>query len=67
MIAASFWSLLVPAIEISERSYNGNRMMACLPVTIGFIIGAFFVYITDYFIPDNVCFYYNYYYYSSLI
>jgi zinc transporter ZupT len=56
MIAASFWSLLVPAIEISERAYNGNRKLACIPISIGFLLGALFVYLTDRFMPDNVIF-----------
>ncbi|HUF77767.1 MAG TPA: ZIP family metal transporter [Thermoanaerobaculia bacterium] len=36
MIAASYWSLLAPAIEMSERS----GMPSWLPPTVGFVLGA---------------------------
>ncbi|EJW85406.1 ZIP Zinc transporter [Wuchereria bancrofti] len=44
MIAASFWSLLAPAIELSETEMGS---FAFLPVAVGFSGGAAFVYITD--------------------
>ncbi|KAL3101134.1 hypothetical protein niasHS_001594 [Heterodera schachtii] len=44
MLAASFWSLLSPAIEISERQM---AKLAFVPVAIGFALGAFFVYLSD--------------------
>lgn len=49
MTAASFWSLLAPAIELAESSgsYGKDGEWACLPVAIGFLIGALFVYATD--------------------
>ncbi len=44
MIAASFWSLLQPAIERAEHTL---KMPAYLAVTIGFLLGAFFIWISD--------------------
>jgi ZIP family zinc transporter len=49
MVAASFWSLLTPAIEMSEASYP--KGWAWIPAAIGFIIGAGFIYIIDKIIP----------------
>ena len=39
MIAASYWSLLAPAIEMSE----GGTVPTWLPATVGFLIGAVFL------------------------
>ncbi len=39
MIAASYWSLLAPAIEMSE----GGSVPTWLPATVGFLIGAVFL------------------------
>ena len=47
MIAASFWSLLAPAIEFSERAGN----IAWLPATIGFLSGGIFIRLLDIVIP----------------
>lgn len=49
MIAASFWSLLAPAIELAESSgtYGAKGEYAFLPVAFGFLLGAFFVFGTD--------------------
>lgn len=44
MIAASFWSLLQPAIEIAENNY---KMPSYIIVTIGFILGVLFIYLSD--------------------
>ncbi len=41
MIAASYWSLLAPAIEMS----TGEGVMKIVPVSIGFILGALFLFI----------------------
>jgi solute carrier family 39 (zinc transporter), member 11 len=46
MIAASFWSLLAPAIELAESSGHYGDF-AFLPVALGFLFGAIFVYGTD--------------------
>ncbi|XP_077489940.1 zinc/iron regulated transporter-related protein 48C [Amblyomma americanum] len=51
MLAASFWSLLAPAIEIAESS-GGYGRMAFLPVGFGFFLGALFVYAMDKLIPS---------------
>ena len=42
MLAASFWSLLEPAIEIGE---------GFLPATLGFLFGALFVLVSDILLP----------------
>ncbi len=44
MIAASFWSLLQPAIE---RAQNTSALPAYLVATVGFICGALFLWISD--------------------
>ncbi len=47
MIAASYWSLLAPAIEMSE----GKNVPSWIPVAAGFLMGAGFLYILDKIIP----------------
>ena len=47
MIAASFWSLLAPAIEMAEES----GLPAWIPATAGFLMGGLFLYIADKIIP----------------
>ncbi|MEW6470089.1 MAG: ZIP family metal transporter [Bacteroidota bacterium] len=47
MVAASFWSLLAPAIEKSE-SYGSLQF---LPAAIGFLAGALFLFFLDKYIP----------------
>lgn len=49
MIAASYWSLLAPAIELAEQdsTYGDNGQFAFLPALVGFVLGAFFVYLSD--------------------
>ncbi|KAK6632764.1 hypothetical protein RUM43_013534 [Polyplax serrata] len=49
MLSASYWSLLSPAIEMAEQSnyYGVNGEYAFLPVTVGFLFGGLFVYLTD--------------------
>ena len=44
MIAASFWSLLQPAIE---RAETVSTLPAFFVVTLGFLLGAFFIWGTD--------------------
>lgn len=48
MIAASFWSLLAPAVEMSEIRYGGLRW---LPPLVGFLLGAVFLRATDRLLP----------------
>src|SRR3990172_10063399 len=43
MIAASFWSLLAPALEISQ----GNHIPNWLPATAGFLLGGVFIWGLD--------------------
>lgn len=47
MIAASFWSLLVPAIEIAEL----RGLPAWLPAAVGFLLGGGCIRIADHFLP----------------
>ncbi|HOL48634.1 MAG TPA: ZIP family metal transporter, partial [bacterium] len=47
MLAASYWSLLEPAIEMAEQ----NNLIAWLVVSIGFLAGGFFIKIIDKLLP----------------
>ena len=47
MIAASFWSLLSPAIEMSR----GEGFEKAMPAAIGFAAGALFIFALDKFVP----------------
>lgn len=47
MIAASFWSLLSPAIEMS----SGEKFEKVMPAAIGFILGALFIFGLDKLMP----------------
>lgn len=47
MIAASYWSLLAPAIEMAE----GSRLPAWVPATAGFLLGGAFLWIIDKLLP----------------
>ena len=49
MIAASYWSLLAPAIDMAASSslYGTDGKFAFIPVSIGFFLGAIFVYGSD--------------------
>ena len=53
MLAASYWSLLAPAIEMAETSgsYGEGGKFAFVPVSIGFILVAVFVYGADKLMP----------------
>ena len=44
MVAASFWSLLNPAIEMSETMYP---TMSWMPAAVGFLVGALFLFFLD--------------------
>jgi len=48
MVAASFWSLLNPSIEWSERLYPG---MSWMPAAVGFLLGSMFIFVLDRFTP----------------
>ena len=47
MIAASYWSLLAPAIEMAAES----SLPAWVPATVGFLLGGVFLYIADKLLP----------------
>jgi ZIP family zinc transporter len=49
MIAASCWSLLIPAIGMSEEL--GYGWLAFIPALVGFLVGAAFLRITDRILP----------------
>ena len=52
MVAASFWSLLAPAISYTERQISmGVNTVSWLPPAIGFFLGALFLYTLDKIIP----------------
>lgn len=50
MLAASYWSLLAPAIEMAEESGRYGDF-AFFPVAVGFALGALFVYFADLMMP----------------
>lgn len=54
MLAASYWSLLAPAIELSaqDSTYGNDGQFAFLPALIGVVFGALFVYLSDVFISS---------------
>ncbi len=45
MVAASFWSLLNPAIEMSEKMYPPG--LSWIPAAVGFLLGALFIFFLD--------------------
>ena len=49
MIAASFWSLLAPSIEMAEELGYGN--LVWIPPLVGFFFGAFFLWLIDKILP----------------
>ena len=49
MLAASYWSLLAPAIDMAAESPTYGETFAFVPVAIGFFLGAVFVYGSDVF------------------
>ncbi|NWR82285.1 S39AB protein, partial [Furnarius figulus] len=50
MLAASYWSLLAPAIEMAEESGSFGAF-SFFPVAVGFALGAAFVYLADLLMP----------------
>lgn len=53
MLAASYWSLLAPAVEMATSS-GGFGALAFFPVAVGFTLGAAFVYLADLLMPHWV-------------
>ncbi len=52
MLAASFFSLLNPSIELAEKAFE-NRFIVSLIVSFGVLLGAFIFFIVDRFIPEE--------------
>ncbi len=52
MLAASFFSLLNPSIELAEKTYE-SRFLVSLIVSLGVLLGAFIFFIADRFIPEE--------------
>lgn len=48
MVAASFWSLLMPSIEMSEKYFPN---MSWMPAAVGFLTGALFLFFLDKWMP----------------
>ncbi len=48
MVAASFWSLLMPSIEMSEKFFPS---MSWMPAAVGFLTGALFLFFLDKWMP----------------
>ncbi|MEW6756282.1 MAG: ZIP family metal transporter, partial [Candidatus Latescibacterota bacterium] len=48
MIAASYWSLLAPAIEMAEK---GSDAPAWIPAVVGFLLGGLFLWTVDRLLP----------------
>lgn len=48
MIAASFWSLLAPAIEMAEAT---SRLPSWIPAVVGFLFGGVFLWVADKLLP----------------
>ena len=51
MIAASFWSLLAPAIDLAEASETYGDKLKWLPVLVGFLLGAASLRVIDRILP----------------
>ena len=49
MIAASFWSLLSPSLEMAEKNFGPS--WAWIPAAVGFAAGAGFIYLIDKILP----------------
>ena len=49
MLAAAFWSLLLPSLELSQNSGMGDN--SWIPVIVGFALGGLFVLVADLLLP----------------
>jgi len=54
MLAASYWSLLAPAIEMATEFSGYSENLAFIPAAIGFFLGALFVSICDKMMPESL-------------
>lgn len=54
MMAASYWSLLVPAEEVAKESgiYGESGQYAFVPMAVGFLIGCIFVMLSGFLLPE---------------
>ena len=50
MIAASVWSLLIPAIEETEKAGG----IGWIPASGGFVLGGIFLYLLDFLMPHQI-------------
>lgn len=53
MVAASYWSLLAPAIEMAEADELYGETWAFIPAAIGFGVGALFLFVLDRYLPHQ--------------
>jgi ZIP family zinc transporter len=51
MIAASFWSLLEPCIEMAESASGQTGIPGWVPAAVGFLAGGFFLRLVDFILP----------------
>ena len=51
MIAASFWSLLAPGIDLAAEMYPETGILPWIPAVIGFLLGAVFLRGIDFVLP----------------
>lgn len=71
MLAASYWSLLAPAIEMAETSgsYGKDGRFAFIPVSVGFVLGAVFVFGADKLLPFlvtlNTCTFFYFFFFFN--
>ena len=57
MVAASFWSLLEPAIDLAKEAESANPssgVPSYLPPAVGLMTGALFIILADLFFPEHV-------------
>lgn len=59
MLAASFWSLLQPAIDLAQKAEgiqdsDSVANLSYMPASIGLLTGALFIIVADYFFPEHV-------------
>ncbi|VDO10078.1 unnamed protein product [Rodentolepis nana] len=52
MLAASFWSLLQPAIDLAQEADSATSL-SYMPAAIGLLTGALFIIVSDYFFPEH--------------
>jgi zinc transporter, ZIP family len=51
MLSASFWSLLVPAIDLAALQQPENQIPTWFPVAVGFFLGGLFIVLIDKTLP----------------